>query len=228
MGLMPGGPSYHNNLDSILCTQELARKIPSPVKLAAEDPPLAKFFGDERIMNPRIYVGGCLFDIVEGNPQLLVVLLTTFKYSHYFVVPSSGIIHVILHQVGRSVEGEGRREGRHWAARSLRCHTALAVPCWKLLSAATVSVVSYSAACARDKHRPPQPCVPRSLDSHSQWSPTTSVPSVPAQAADARDICQAYLQAAILRNRMRQGLHLHAGELPELRIALQVSTGLGS
>ena len=96
---MPGGPSYHNNLDSIPCTQELARKIPSPVKLAAEDPPLAKFFGDERIMNPRIYVGGCLFDIVEGNPQLLVVLLTTFKYSHYFVVPSSGIIHVILHQV---------------------------------------------------------------------------------------------------------------------------------
>lgn len=120
--------------------EELATKVPNPVKLASLDPPLAKFLGDERIMNPRIYVGGCLYDIVEGDPQLLVVLMTTFKYSHYVIIPCSGIIHVILHQ-----------------------------------------------------------------------------------AADPRDICQAYLQAAILRGRMKQGVRFHAGDLPELRIALQDS-----
>ncbi len=68
-----------------------------------------------------------------------MVLLTTFKYSHYMVLPSTGFIHVVFH--------------------------------------------------------------------HS---------------ADQRDICQAYLQACILRNRVRQGMRLHAGEMAELRIALQV------
>ena len=34
---------------------------------------------------------------------------------------------------------------------------------------------------------------------------------------------QAYLQASILRGRMKQGMRMHAGDLPELRIALQAS-----
>jgi len=122
--------------------EELAHKIPRPVMLAAEEPLalIAKFFNDDRLMNPRIFVGGSLYETVQGNAELLVLLHTTFKYSHYMVVPSAGIVHVVLHE-----------------------------------------------------------------------------------AADQRDICQAYLQACILRTRIRQGLRLHVGEMAELRIALQDS-----
>ncbi|KAG1675383.1 hypothetical protein FOA52_012302 [Chlamydomonas sp. UWO 241] len=122
--------------------EELAHKIPSPVMLASDEPLalIAKALNDDRLMNPRIFVGGSLYETVAGDPELLIVLLATFKYSHYMVLPSTGFIHVVLHE-----------------------------------------------------------------------------------AADQRDICQAYLHACILRTRTRQGVRLHAGEMAELRIALQDS-----
>ena len=41
--------------------------MPSPVTLAAEDPPFPAFFSDERIMNPRIRVGTSVQEIVRGE-----------------------------------------------------------------------------------------------------------------------------------------------------------------
>ncbi len=43
-------------------------QIPGPVKLATEDPPFPVFFGDERIMNPRIFVGAPLHELI-ADPQ---------------------------------------------------------------------------------------------------------------------------------------------------------------
>ncbi|GAX84178.1 hypothetical protein CEUSTIGMA_g11601.t1 [Chlamydomonas eustigma] len=82
--------------------EEMANKIPSPVQLAAEDPPFPVFFSDDRIMNPRIFVGTPVKNMIEGNPEHLVVLLATFKFSRYMVFPSTGAVHVILHQTAEN------------------------------------------------------------------------------------------------------------------------------
>jgi hypothetical protein len=56
-----------------------------------------------------------LLDIFPaGNPDHLVVLLATFKFSRYMVFPSSGAVDVILHQVGRMehmIDEQGADEG---------------------------------------------------------------------------------------------------------------------
>lgn len=43
-------------------------------------------------------MGGSLDAVVGGNAQVLLLLLTAFKYSCYLLLPSGNFIHVILHQ----------------------------------------------------------------------------------------------------------------------------------
>ncbi|KAL6753727.1 vitamin B6 photo-protection and homoeostasis-domain-containing protein [Haematococcus lacustris] len=73
--------------------------VPSPAELASEDPPLPFLMGDQRILNPAIIVGAGLDSLLEGaSPELLVVMLTTFKLSRALVVPRGPAIHVLLHE----------------------------------------------------------------------------------------------------------------------------------
>jgi hypothetical protein len=58
-----------------------ARELPTPLELAALDPPLPWFMGDQRILNPDIRVGSPLEAVVGGNADLVVTLVTTFRYS---------------------------------------------------------------------------------------------------------------------------------------------------
>ena len=51
-----------------------------------------------------------LLRLLSDDAGLLVVLLTTFKYSRYLIAPKAGSVHVLLHQVGlrrsRTKQGE--------------------------------------------------------------------------------------------------------------------------
>lgn len=73
-------------------------ELPSPYQLAYQDPPLPWLMGDQRILNPSIEVGTNIEKVVNDNPNLLMVLLTTFKYTRYMMLPKEQHIHVILHQ----------------------------------------------------------------------------------------------------------------------------------
>lgn len=114
-----------------------ARLLPTPLELAGDDPPLPWLVGDQRILNPDIRVGTSFEYLVRGNPDLMVTLMTTFRYSRYLLLPTRDAIHLVLHQ-----------------------------------------------------------------------------------DAQARDIVTAYLQACILRKRLKTGLPASPANLPELRIVL--------
>lgn len=120
----------------------LEPKIPTPLELSPLDPPLPHLSRAAHRLSPRILVGSRLEDVVEGNANLLVMLLTTYKYAHFLLLPRGGGLHLVLH----------------------------------------------------DK-------------------------------ADARDMVQAYLQACILRRRMRSGVQLPCPDsrTAELRLELQES-----
>lgn len=78
-------------------------QIPGPVSLSAEDPPLPSWLtGDQRFLNPSIIVGSSVEWVVGNDPQRILLLLTTFKYSRYLVIPTETAIHVILHQAADS------------------------------------------------------------------------------------------------------------------------------
>eukprot|EP00877_Chromochloris_zofingiensis_P009142 jgi/Chrzof1/4481/Cz14g14240.t1 len=79
--------------DDLTCDLEL----PTPLELAEQDPPLPWFMGDQRILNPDIRVGSNLEKLVAGNPSLLMLLITTFRYSRYLVLPEINAIHIVLH-----------------------------------------------------------------------------------------------------------------------------------
>lgn len=49
------------------CCSCYAVQVPTPVELAAEDPPLPRFMGDGRFLNPAIRVGSTLDTIVDGE-----------------------------------------------------------------------------------------------------------------------------------------------------------------
>ena len=56
--------------------------------------------------------------LLAGNPDLLVMLLTTFKFSHYLLLPKPGGLHLVLHERADARDivqvgvGGGRGEGR--------------------------------------------------------------------------------------------------------------------
>lgn len=114
--------------------------LPTPLQLADADPPMPWLLGDRRVLNPPIWVGTPLQELVAGNASLLVVLMTAFKYNRYILLPSPRMIHIIFHQ-----------------------------------------------------------------------------------EASGRDIVQAYLQACILRKRLKTGTSLELDSLAELRIILHDS-----
>lgn len=114
-----------------------ARDLPTPLELAEQDPPLPWFMGDQRILNPDIRVGTSFDRMVGRNADLMVTLMTTFRYSRYLLLPTREAIHLVLHQ-----------------------------------------------------------------------------------EAQPRDIVTAYLQACILRKRLKTGLPASSDNLPELRIIL--------
>jgi hypothetical protein len=73
-------------------------QLPTPPELAAEDPPLPFFLGDQRVLNPAIIIGSDLGRVLEGSsPELLVMLLATFRLSRFLVIPRGPAIHIILH-----------------------------------------------------------------------------------------------------------------------------------
>eukprot|EP00197_Chlamydomonas_leiostraca_P012062 CAMPEP_0202863288 /NCGR_PEP_ID=MMETSP1391-20130828/3979_1 /ASSEMBLY_ACC=CAM_ASM_000867 /TAXON_ID=1034604 /ORGANISM="Chlamydomonas leiostraca, Strain SAG 11-49" /LENGTH=789 /DNA_ID=CAMNT_0049542905 /DNA_START=6 /DNA_END=2372 /DNA_ORIENTATION=- len=93
-GAMGGAAEFERAYDEYLDPQ-----VPSPVELAAEDPPLPWLLGDARVLNPALIVGG-LERVLDGShPELLVVLLTTFRLSKALVVPRGPTaLHVVLHE----------------------------------------------------------------------------------------------------------------------------------
>jgi len=119
--------------DDLTCEANL----PTPLELAGDDPPLPWFMGDQRILNPDIRVGSQMDKLLGGKPAVLMVLMNTFRYSRYMLLPGRNVLHMVLH-----VE------------------------------------------------------------------------------ATPRDIVQAYLQACILRKRMKMRLPASSDNLPELRILL--------
>ncbi|WIA40997.1 hypothetical protein OEZ86_004639 [Tetradesmus obliquus] len=72
-------------------------ELPSPLDLAHQDPPLPWVTADRRILNPAIHVGTQLDKLVQGQPALLVVLLATFRFQRYLLVPEASAIHMVLH-----------------------------------------------------------------------------------------------------------------------------------
>ena len=72
------------------------------MQLAPIDPPLPGLMGDERLTRPAVVLGSSLDRCIQGNPQLLLLLLATFRYTHYMILPARGAIHVILHHSANS------------------------------------------------------------------------------------------------------------------------------
>ncbi|KAF6259213.1 vitamin B6 photo-protection and homoeostasis-domain-containing protein [Scenedesmus sp. NREL 46B-D3] len=72
-------------------------ELPSPLDLAHQDPPLPWVTADRRILNPAIHVGTQLDKLMQGQPALLVVLLNTFRFQRYLLVPERNAIHMVLH-----------------------------------------------------------------------------------------------------------------------------------
>lgn len=60
-----------------------------------QDPPLPWFMGDQRILNPDIRVGTAVEKLVGGNADLMVTLMTTFRYSRCVVRPGIGSCQVL-------------------------------------------------------------------------------------------------------------------------------------
>ncbi|EFJ48789.1 hypothetical protein VOLCADRAFT_104618 [Volvox carteri f. nagariensis] len=73
-------------------------QVPTPLELSPMDPPLPYLSRCAGRLSPPITVGGRLEHIVDGNANLLVMLLTTYKYAHFMVVPRRGALHVVLHE----------------------------------------------------------------------------------------------------------------------------------
>ncbi|KAI8471816.1 MAG: hypothetical protein J3K34DRAFT_224636 [Monoraphidium minutum] len=111
-------PSKTQTLDSTpprtpRCCGSWATSAPSPLPMPhppralqdtntrlnpPQDPPLPWFMGDQRILNPDIRVGTAFDRMVGGNADLMVTLMTTFRYSRYVLLPTREAIHLVLHQ----------------------------------------------------------------------------------------------------------------------------------
>ncbi|GLC60268.1 hypothetical protein PLESTB_001592600 [Pleodorina starrii] len=91
------GPSTHEY--ELMYDDSLDPQVPTPLELSPMDPPLPYFSrcAAERL-SPPIIVGSRLEHVVDGNANLLVMLLTTYKYAHFMVVPRRGALHVVLHE----------------------------------------------------------------------------------------------------------------------------------
>ncbi|KAG2495233.1 hypothetical protein HYH03_006507 [Edaphochlamys debaryana] len=91
-------PAVHDY--DALYDDTLEPNIPTPLALAPLDPPLpglSRATGER--LTPHIHVGSRLEHVVEGNANLLVMLLTTYKYAHFMVLPTPDAgLHVVLHE----------------------------------------------------------------------------------------------------------------------------------
>jgi hypothetical protein len=96
LGFTHGRPC--NEVAVCLPCPSTSPQLPTPPELAAEDPPLPFFLGDQRVLNPAIIIGSDLGRVLEGSsPELLVMLLSTFRLSRFLVIPRGPAIHIILH-----------------------------------------------------------------------------------------------------------------------------------
>ncbi|GIL77193.1 hypothetical protein Vretimale_3153 [Volvox reticuliferus] len=90
------GPSTHEY--EMMYDDSLDPQVPTPLELSPLDPPLPYFSRAADRLSPDIVVGSRLEHIVDGNANLLVMLLTTYKYAHFMVVPRREALHVVLHE----------------------------------------------------------------------------------------------------------------------------------
>eukprot|EP00198_Chlamydomonas_reinhardtii_P006247 XP_001695583.1 predicted protein [Chlamydomonas reinhardtii] len=70
-----------------LYDDSLDPRVPTPLELCAADPPLPALSRTATRLKPPIHVGSRLEHVVDGNANLLVMLLTTYKYAHFMVLP---------------------------------------------------------------------------------------------------------------------------------------------
>ncbi|PNW84547.1 hypothetical protein CHLRE_03g148150v5 [Chlamydomonas reinhardtii] len=82
-----------------LYDDSLDPRVPTPLELCAADPPLPALSRTATRLKPPIHVGSRLEHVVDGNANLLVMLLTTYKYAHFMVLPRTqpDRLHVVLH-----------------------------------------------------------------------------------------------------------------------------------
>ncbi|GIL58857.1 hypothetical protein Vafri_13826 [Volvox africanus] len=90
------GPSTHEY--EMMYDDSMDPQVPTPLELSPLDPPLPYFSRAADRLSPDIMVGSRLEHIVDGNANLLVMLLTTYKYAHFMVVPRREALHVVLHE----------------------------------------------------------------------------------------------------------------------------------
>ncbi|GFR42027.1 hypothetical protein Agub_g2844 [Astrephomene gubernaculifera] len=90
------GPSIHEY--DMMYDDSMEPKIPTPLELSPLDPPLPYFSRSAHRLSPPIHVGSRLEHVVDGNANLLVMLLNTYKYAHFMVLPLRGGLHVVLHE----------------------------------------------------------------------------------------------------------------------------------
>ncbi|KXZ46824.1 hypothetical protein GPECTOR_40g558 [Gonium pectorale] len=90
------GPSIHEY--DMMYDDSLEPRILSPLELSPLDPPLPYFSRAAGRLSPPIHVGSRLEHMVEGNANLLVMLLTTYRYRHFMVLPRRDALHVLLHE----------------------------------------------------------------------------------------------------------------------------------
>ncbi|GLI59514.1 hypothetical protein VaNZ11_001407 [Volvox africanus] len=90
------GPSTHEY--EMMYDDSMDPQVPTPLELSPLDPPLPYFSRAAYRLSPDIMVGSRLEHIVDGNANLLVMLLTTYKYAHFMVVPRREALHVVLHE----------------------------------------------------------------------------------------------------------------------------------
>jgi hypothetical protein len=113
-------PMEEDQFEKIECSldridsSEMHDSIPTPVEMAEIDPPLPSLWhylslGSRSKSELPIVVGTSVSDIVNQDADLLVVLLTTYRFSKYIAVPTVGGgtasgVHIVLHEAAENRE----------------------------------------------------------------------------------------------------------------------------